>query len=319
MNKPTPVKFFAETLGLAPFSLRLKQAKIAILGDEDVPKSKYDLSSLKQLNPKIGIPLWMGKTIIPKKVIISNLFNHTPTPIEEGWSVQTNQALDFRGKHLTYNSHNATDLAVPIGTIVTAPAPGRVASIKSEFNRGGLKIFLDHGNGLMTSCVHLARSLVNTGDILTRGQPMAISGYSGLDGTITFPWGIPHVHFNTWLNSFPTDPFEHHKNEMLQASLWKEFGNANVVPSEILEISQFDAEAVDRVISEIKTESVRNRLQAIQDPYFRGVETMIEMNYYPTRFKLRTNLLKQEYSRKPTLDLPFLPTEFDGIVFMDEM
>ncbi len=76
-----------------------------------------------------------------------NLFNRTPTPLEDGWSVRKTQVTDFRGGTLTYDSHNGTDFAVPVGTVVVAPAPGKVLRISSEFNRGGLKVFLDHGRG----------------------------------------------------------------------------------------------------------------------------------------------------------------------------
>ena len=42
---------------------------------------------------------------------------------------------------------------------------------------------------------------------MRRAQPVAISGYSGLDGFTTFPFGAPHVHFNVWLDGEYVDPF----------------------------------------------------------------------------------------------------------------
>ena len=201
------IKFWGETIALHPFSLRMQHAKVALLGEEDVPASRYNLSSLKQLRPYIAIPLWLGKQKVSGKVIITNCFNHLQTPIELGWSVKVTQVRDFRGKKLTYDSHNGTDFAVPIGTTLLAAAPGKIVHIQSEFNRGGLKIFVDHGQGLMTCCAHLARQLVTVGQIVERGQAIAITGYSGLDSLVTFPFGTPHVHFNTWLNGEPVDPF----------------------------------------------------------------------------------------------------------------
>jgi murein DD-endopeptidase MepM/ murein hydrolase activator NlpD len=221
---------FREKVGIIPLGIRLKQAKIALLGEEDVPASKFDLSSLSQLHPGISPKMWRGKAHIDKKVIISNLYNHTQTPIEEGWSVQKSQVLDFRGKQLTYNSHNGTDFAIPVGTTVCAAAPGEVVEVRSEFNRGGLKVFIDHGKGLITCYAHLARSLVKVGEILKRGQSIALSGYSGLDGFSTFPFGIPHVHFNVWLNCAPIDPFPHQN----QSSIWRggDLPTANILEEE---------------------------------------------------------------------------------------
>jgi len=132
--KNEEISFWGDTMGLAPFPLRFKQALTAIFGEEDVPRSKFGLSSLKQLYPKISPKLWKGKPYLNKTVIISNLFNLKQTPVEDGWSVKKTQVLDFRGKALTYNSHNGTDFAVPTGSIVCTAAAGEVVEIRSEFN-----------------------------------------------------------------------------------------------------------------------------------------------------------------------------------------
>ena len=92
------VRFLGDTLGLSPLPLRLKQAAIVFKGEEDVPRSRFGLSSLSQLHLRVSLPLWSGKTFISNSVIISNLFNHTQTPIEEGWSVKRSRVKDYRGK-----------------------------------------------------------------------------------------------------------------------------------------------------------------------------------------------------------------------------
>ena len=71
---------------------------------------------------------------------------------------------DFRGHELTYDSHNGTDFAVPVGTRVTAAADGEVIRVSNEFHRGGLKLFIDHGCGVVTSYNHLATVEVAAGD-----------------------------------------------------------------------------------------------------------------------------------------------------------
>lgn len=317
------IKFWGETIGLHPFGLRMKQAKIAIQGEEDVPASRYNLGSLKQLRPGIGIPMWFGRQKIKNKVIITNCFNHLQTPIAEGWSVKITQTRDFRGKNLTYDSHNGTDLAVPIGTKLLAAAAGKVVRTISEFNRGGLKVYIDHGNGLMTCSAHLARSMVREGDVVKRGQVIAITGYSGLDSLITFPWGTPHTHFNTWLNGEPVDPFPHDG----KASLWRAGdtpipfhpgADANEDDDPFLE-SVFTEEHVREVVAACLTRSSRERLQQYKNLYQQAGHTIAEMNYYPTRFPVRKNMYTQEYPRTPMLDLPFDPELFDGVVFSDEI
>ncbi len=312
------LKFFGEVLGLSPLPLRLKQAAITFWGEENVPPSKIGTSSLKQLYPGISPGMWRGRSVAERQVIISNLYNHTQTPIEKGWSVAKTQTLDFRGGKLTYNSHNGTDFAIPVGTKVCTAAPGKVVAVLSQFNRGGLKIFIDHGQGLMTCYAHLARALVSVGDILTRGQEIAISGYSGVDGFFTFPWGIPHVHFNAWHNSFHTDPFSFGEN----AALWSSGNhpspaikdeNSDFIPSE------YDSDLTQKVIDSCLTPRVRQFLSDISCPQERAVHTIIEMNYYPTRFQHKENLYTQRFDRAPLLDLPFSENDFDGIIFLDQL
>ncbi|WMX15737.1 MULTISPECIES: M23 family metallopeptidase [unclassified Aureispira] len=312
------LKFFGEVLGLSPFKERMRQTKIALFGQEDVPGSKFGLSSLSQLHPKISPTLWRGKFYIDRKAILSNLVNHIQTPIENGWSVKRTQIRDFRGKQLTYDSHNGTDFAIPVGSTVCTAAAGEVVAIESEFNRGGLKIFIDHGNGLMTCYAHLARSLVQVGTILKRGEAIALSGYSGLDALIFFPLGIPHIHFNVWLNGEPIDPFPYDD----KTSMWRN-GDLPIPAPERndtpFEPSVYDAEQVAKMIAICKTASVRERLLGISSLKERATQTIIQMNYYPTRFDERHNVYDKKYLRSPRLDMPFSGTAFDGVVFLDEL
>lgn len=311
------VSFLGDTLGLSPFPLRLKQAAVALRGEEDVPPSRFGLSSLSQLHLRISLPLWSGKAFVEQSVIISNLYNHTQTPVEEGWSVKRTQVKDFRGKKLTYNSHNGTDFAIPIGTTVCTAAAGKVVAVFSEFNRGGLKIFVDHGQGLMTCYAHLAKSLVKVNDELHRGQAIAISGYSGLDGAVTFPFGVPHVHFNVWLNGEPVDPFAHNG----QPSLWR--GGLLPTAADSYEpgyvASQYNEENIEAAINACKTPSVRARLAKHASVEQKAVHAIIQMNYYPTRFTHRINVYDKEYERTPRLDLPFFQKDFKRVIFLDEI
>lgn len=314
MNK---LRFFGEVLGLSPFKERWKQAKVALLGQEDVPGSKFGLSSLSQFHPRISPYLWRGKSYVDRQVIISNLVNHTPTPIANGWSVKKTQVLDYRGRRLTYDSHNGTDFSIPVGSEVCTAAAGEVVAIQSEFNRGGLKIFIDHGEGLMTCYAHLARALVSVGTVLKRGEVIALSGYSGLDALVTFPFGIPHVHFNVWLNGASIDPFPYDE----KVSLWK--NGALPAPArgggEAFVASTYKEAQVDALIACCKTDFVRTALHATQPLAQKAAATILHSNYYPTRFTKRIMVYDQPYERRPRLDLPFSAKAFDGVVFLDDL
>lgn len=313
-----PVRLFREGIGLHPFRERWAQAKIALRGQEGVPPSRFDRTSLSQLRPRVAWPLWRGRFVVPRRAIVTNLFNHRQTPIEEGWSVRKTQVLDFRGRDLTYDSHNGTDFAIPVGTPVLAAAAGEVGRVVSEFNRGGLKIFLDHGEGLMTTSAHLARALVREGEVVERGQPIALSGYSGLDALVTFPFGAPHVHFNTWLDGEPIDPFPHEGN----ASLWRAGDLPEPLKSPAVVAfapSAYCESGVAAAIAACTTPSSRAELSSVEPLAQRAARTIVEMNYYPTRFPERPHVYADRHERTPRLDLPFPADAFDGAVFVDDL
>jgi len=311
------LRLFREAMGLDPFRQRVAEAMIALRGQEDVPPSKFGLSCLRQLRPRLAIPLWRGRFVVPRRAIVTNLFNHRQTPIELGWSVLKTQVEDFRGRDLTYDSHNGTDFAIPVGTRVLAAAPGEIVHVVSEFNRGGLKIFIDHGEGLMTTSAHLARPLVRVGQVVARGEPVALSGYSGLDSLVTFPFGVPHVHFNTWLDGEPVDPFPHGGEE----SLWRAGELPEPMPpdcvSEPFVGSEYSASAVAEMVAGCRTQTVREGLERIEALSTRAARVIVESNYYPTRFEKRLNPYAAAHSRGPRLDLPFRAADFDGVVFAD--
>lgn len=310
-----------ESMGLLPVRERARQALIALRGAQDVPPSLYDASSLRLLSPRLSIPLWRGRYAVHRRVVLTNLFNHRQTPVELGWSVRRTQVEDFRGKTQTYDSHNGTDFCIPRGTSMLAPASGRVVRVVSEFHRGGLKLAIDHGDGLITSSAHLARVLVREGDLVRRGQPVAVTGYSGLDSLVTFPWGIPHIHFNVWLDGQPVDPFAR-VGRPDEVSLFVGGTPTPIDPSVVAEEpmgSTYDAARVDEVIAQCRTAAVRERLSAVSPLEIRGGHVVFEVNYYPTRFADRGSVLSAVHPRTPRLHLPFAAADFDGIVFADEM
>jgi len=304
-----------EIFGLSPFPLRAREGWMALRGDGSVPPSRFDATSLRIFKPALSLRTWLGGRRSDRRIPISNLFNRTATPLEEGWSVRKTQVRDFRGGTLTYDSHNGTDFAVPVGTVVVAPAPGKVLRISSEFNRGGLKVFLDHGRGLCTTSNHLARALVRVGDVVRRGEPIALSGYSGIDGLLLFPWSVPHVHFNVWLDGEYVDPFA----LAGETPIWRDgndprpsAGGSSVEP---FEPTVWDAGIVDRVIASCLDPAVRAELGGEPELDRRAMNVLFQSNYYPMRFGIRPWLSMETHPREARLSLPFRSEELEGIVF----
>ncbi|MSP59520.1 MAG: M23 family metallopeptidase [Myxococcales bacterium] len=302
-----------DVFGLRPVGKALREARIALGGDPYTPRSRFDHTSLKALHPSLSVATWLGHRT--RRAPIVNLFNRTQTAIELGWSVRVTQVRDFRGGTLTYDSHNGTDLAVPVGTVVVAAAAGRVVRVSSEFHRGGLKVMIDHGRGLVTTSNHLATTLCGEGQLVARAQPIALSGYSGIDGFLLFPWSVPHIHYNVWLDGVPIDPFAadgetaiwRGRNEPVPAS-------ANAPDDELTE-DKSDDPAVARAIASCRDPALRDQLAAIGSTRHRFFQTMFALNYYPTRFAVRPPLYADAHPRLPRLDLPLRGADFDGIRF----
>ena len=296
------------------------QAWLALRGDPTLPGSRFGTSSLRLFTPRLGVATWVGHRLLGRRVPIVNLYNRTPTPLAEGWSVRVTQVRDFRGGGLTYDSHNGTDFAVPPGTPVLACAPGTVAAIRSEYNRGGLKVYVDHGGSLVTTYHHLGRALVRLGEEVGRGQTIALSGYSGLDALVAFPWVAPHVHFNVLLGGVVVDPFAAEG----EVSLW-EGGDNSPRPAAGggggHRPTRFDPERVDALLADMLDHRDRARFAAIGDVYHRAWELVIESFTYPTRFRTPEagRLLFRSPSRAPRLSLPFAGDAWDGVAFADDV
>ena len=75
--------------------------------------------------------------------------------------------------------HYGVDIAAPIGTEILAPAGGVVTVTHPDMFFSGGTLIIDHGHGLSSAFLHLSRILVETGERVTQGQPIAQAGATG--------------------------------------------------------------------------------------------------------------------------------------------
>jgi murein DD-endopeptidase MepM/ murein hydrolase activator NlpD len=94
--------------------------------------------------------------------------------------------------------HEGIDFSANPGTPVIAAASGRVtrAGVHPQY---GKIVEIDHGNGLMTRYAHNSDLLVNEGDLVVRGQAVALVGSTGRSTG-------PHLHFEVRLNGVAQNP-----------------------------------------------------------------------------------------------------------------
>lgn len=89
------------------------------------------------------------------------------------------------------NRHVGLDIAAKEGSPVVAPLKGKVILSENFFYKGNV-IYLDHGDGFITSYSHLSKREVIVGQNISKGE---ILGYVGSTGRVTGP----HLHWEVSL------------------------------------------------------------------------------------------------------------------------
>jgi|TARA_B110000914_G_scaffold148109_1_gene129790 murein DD-endopeptidase MepM/ murein hydrolase activator NlpD len=96
------------------------------------------------------------------------------------------------------NRHTGLDIAAPEGADVYAPLDGVVLLSEEFFYRGNI-IYIDHGNGLISSFSHLQKSLVKKNRKVKAGD---LIGKVGKTGRVTGP----HLHWEVSILGTTVDP-----------------------------------------------------------------------------------------------------------------
>jgi len=99
--------------------------------------------------------------------------------------------------HIT-RLHAGVDFHASSGTPIHAGADGEVISARYSTSFGNV-VILDHGGGIQTLYAHCSRLLVSAGQMVHRGQEIALSGATGLVAG-------PHLHFEVRVNGQPVNP-----------------------------------------------------------------------------------------------------------------
>jgi len=125
------------------------------------------------------------------------------TPVVEGF---VGSGFGMRMDPFTgeYTMHTGIDFAAPTGTPILAAAGGVVASAEPHPEFGNV-VRVDHGNGLSTLYAHASKFIVKTGDIIRKGQPIALVGATGRATG-------PHLHFEVRVNGVPVNPLKYLAN-----------------------------------------------------------------------------------------------------------
>src|SRR5690554_6621599 len=118
-------------------------------------------------------------------------------PITWGWlsSKYGYRSDPFTGKR---RWHGGVDLAGKDGSDIIAVAGGVVTYADERYGYGNL-VEIDHGDGLVTRYAHAKTIKMNVGDVVQKGQEVALMGSTGRSTG-------PHVHFEVIRNGKPENP-----------------------------------------------------------------------------------------------------------------
>ena len=99
------------------------------------------------------------------------------------------------------NYHTGVDIGAAGGTNILAANSGKV--IKAGWNNSyGYMVMVDHGGGIVTLYAHSSKLLVKTGDVVTRGQTIALIGSTGMSTG-------NHLHFEVRVNGKYQNPLNY--------------------------------------------------------------------------------------------------------------
>jgi murein DD-endopeptidase MepM/ murein hydrolase activator NlpD len=136
------------------------------------------------------------ETLLMQDKLSKKLLPSVP-PIRETWySSNFGWRIDpFTGKNAM---HEGVDYMVPDGTPIHASAGGVVVYADTHPQYGNM-VEIDHGNQVITRYAHASKLLVKVGQMIRRGQEIALSGSTGRSTG-------PHLHFEVRYQGIAQNP-----------------------------------------------------------------------------------------------------------------
>ncbi|MBX3622178.1 MAG: M23 family metallopeptidase [Rhizobacter sp.] len=184
----------------------LKQiAPAAIRGGQGGPFVPVRRTSLEQLNGMMDTLDEAAEqsndlfTMIESRLFEKRL-EALMVPNSPPLNVAVGSGFGFRSDPFTGRAalHTGLDFPADVGTPIRAAAGGVVRSTNFHPAYGNL-LEIDHGNGLTTRYAHTSKILVKPGDIVRRGQVVALVGTTGRSTG-------PHLHFEVMVEGVLQNP-----------------------------------------------------------------------------------------------------------------
>ena len=136
------------------------------------------------------------ETLLANRKIQDDIFL-AGRPIQKGWmsSRYGHRTDPFTGR---VAMHKGVDFAAKDGSPIISVAAGVVTWSDKRYGYGQL-VEINHGSGYVTRYAHNKENLVKVGDIVKKGQQVAVMGSTGRSTG-------PHVHFEVYKHGRSVDP-----------------------------------------------------------------------------------------------------------------
>jgi murein DD-endopeptidase MepM/ murein hydrolase activator NlpD len=160
--------------------------------ENEYSSSKLKIEQFKtELNDNLDKLSLQNKATVLKKIPMGSPINKTV--ITSSYGKRKHPILK------KYRFHKGIDLRADMNTKVSVTADGIVSSIKYDPKGFGKLVEVSHDFGFKTYYGHLNRVLVRVGDVVKKGNTLALSGNTGLSTA-------PHLHYEIRFGNTPLNP-----------------------------------------------------------------------------------------------------------------
>lgn len=172
------------------------------ISDKQYPTQHINIKNQNQVTPDAASLKRIHQETARIQAVLNNFDDSRVADWQMVWPVEGRISGLF-GRRRVFNGeprkpHGGIDIAAKTGTVIMAPADGKVVDTGDYFFNGKT-VFIDHGQGLISVYCHLHTIDVQPGMQLTQGEPF---GTVGATGRVTGP----HLHFGISLNGAMVEP-----------------------------------------------------------------------------------------------------------------
>ncbi len=193
-----------------PFEVEQKKDDTKYIGDKKiVQEGKNGLRNIKYSSVKVNGEE-IERTVLSEEIISLPIkqieiigTKEPPSPTGTGeFAKPTAGTLTSSFGERWNREHCGIDIGASVGTMIYASDNGTVTY--SQYNDGGYGylVKIDHANGYETYYAHCSELLVDEGDVVAKGDPIAKVGNTGRSTG-------PHLHFEVRKNNEPQNPLKY--------------------------------------------------------------------------------------------------------------